>query len=52
MAALSGGRGLVWCNSSGGRPGELEVFLTGTARTRQCLSESDPARDRQGHGDQ
>ena len=25
---------------------QLEVFLTGTARTRQCFGESDPARDR------
>ena len=24
---------------------QLEVFLTGTARTRQCFCESDPARD-------
>ena len=25
---------------------QLEVFLTGTARTSQCFGESDPARDR------
>ena len=35
--------------ATGARAAQLEVFLTGTSRTRQCFSESDPARDR--HGD-
>ena len=29
--------------------GQLEVVMTGTARTRQCFGESDPTQDR--HGD-